>query len=128
MMDMPEGTRALVDHAVDEAAQTLFAAADVPLAQTDELLAAIQGPAVRAALEARIEQILKYGHDRAHDEMQAITRLPQLAREQFAMAIDVMGHDDRRNLAVARRRIARGIAIGLAAIDRLDMIKEESTR
>lgn len=125
MDQMPEGTGAIVDQAVEEAGQTPFAAADVPIARTDELLAAIQGPAVRAALEARIDQIVRHGHDREHDEMLPITRLPQLAREQLSMALDVMGSDDRRNLAVARRRIARGVAIGLAAIDRLDMISKE---
>lgn len=118
---------ALIDAAMEEAPQALLAADDVPLLRTDELLAAIQGPALRLVLEARIEQIIKHGHDSESDQMLAITRLPQLAREQGAMAIDVLGHDDRRNIKVAIRRLARSAAINLAAIDRLLLIKEEGT-
>jgi hypothetical protein len=33
MMELPPGTNAIVDAAVEEAAQTLFTAADVPLAR-----------------------------------------------------------------------------------------------
>lgn len=120
---LPAGTDAIVDDAMDEAAQSLFAAAHVPLARTPELLAAIQGRAVRAVLEARIEQIVKHGHDREHDAMLSIVRLPDLAIEVARIArsrIGVTGTD--RNLVAARRGLARAAAICLAAIDRLDMI------
>lgn len=126
MDQMPEGTRAIVNQAVEEAGQSLFAAADVPLARTDELLAAVQGPAIRAVLEARIEQIVRHGHDREHDEMLPITRLPQLAREQLSMALDTsLTAGERRDLRVARRRLARSAAMCLAAIDRLDMLTDK---
>lgn len=102
-------------------------AMDFPMARVGELLAAIQGPALRAVLDARIEQIVKHGHDAEHDQMQPIGQLPKLARETAAMAMDTLGGDERRNIPVARRRLARAAAICMAAIDRLDMIKEEGS-
>lgn len=126
MMDsLPPGTHALVDQAVEEAAQTLFDVADAPLARSDELLDAIQGPAVRAVLEARIGQILKQGHTRENDAMLSIVALPDKAIEMARIArsrIGVTGAD--RNLKAARKSLAAAAALCLAAIDRLDAVPE----
>jgi hypothetical protein len=78
---IPSGTRAIVDQAVEEAAQTLFSAADVPLARTDELLAAIQGPSLRAVLEFRVEQIVKHGYTAENDAMLPLLWLPRQATD-----------------------------------------------
>lgn len=119
MMELP-GTSPLVDQAINEAAQTLFSAVDVPLARSDEFLAAIQGPAVRAVLEARIEQIVKHGHTAEGDAWQPLGMLPREARDRLQMGCDCL-HGERRNLPVARRRFARAAALLLAAIDQIDL-------
>lgn len=120
MMDpMPEGTRALVDQAVDHVSQDLFRSADVPLARSDELLAAIQGDAVRSVLAARIEQIFKHGHTPEHDFMLPIGWLGKEARDRLMMASDCL-YAEKRNLPVARRRAAAAAAMALAFIDRID--------
>lgn len=118
----PTGTRAIVDEAVEEAAQTIFSAADVPLARAGELLAAIQGPAMRAVMEMRIEQIVKHGHTAEGDRMLPISLLPDEARKMAAAACDlIVATGERRNLPVARKRLARAAALCMAAIDRLDV-------
>ena len=119
MEPMPEGNRALVDQAVEEAAQSLFTAADVPLARSDEILAAIQGPAIRAVLEKRIEQIIKHGHTADGDFMMPLPRLGKEARDRLMMAGDCL-YGEKRNLVVARRRAAIAGALVLAFIDRID--------
>lgn len=118
---MPPGNKAIVDAAVDEAAQTLFTAADVPLARADELLAAIQGPAVRAVLEMRVEQMVKHGHTLDADLDLPLYWLVQDARIRLQSAVDLINAGpQRRNLPVARLRVVRALAVGLAAIDVLD--------
>jgi hypothetical protein len=117
---MPEGTRAIVDDALDEAAQTLFSAADVPLARAGELLAAISGPAVKAVLEARIEQIVKHGHSVEADAGLTLKYLPHNARSMILDASDLLD-GQHRNLVVGRRRLAKAAAMLLAAIDRVDL-------
>lgn len=120
-MDMPPGTASIVQASLDEARQTLFSAADVPLASTEELLAAISGPALNAVLEARIEQIVKHGHTPAQDAAMPLKVLPHHARSMILDATDLMDPGCRRNLTVARRRIAKAAAMLLAAIDRIDV-------
>lgn len=123
---IPEGTRAIVDQAVEEAAQSLFSVADVPLARADELLAALQGRAVRDVLQLRIEQMTKHGHDLLGDAQLPLGWLPNDARLRVTAALDLInGGPDRRNLPVARRRIATAAAILLAAIDVLDVVIEQ---
>ncbi|HVM38311.1 MAG TPA: hypothetical protein VM265_07995 [Sphingomicrobium sp.] len=118
---MPEGSRALVDQAVDEAAQTLFGAADVPIARRGELLAALQGPAVRSVLELRLEQMVKHGHTLEGDLDLPIGWLANDARIRLQSALDVINAGpERRNLPVARRRVATAAALCLAALDVLD--------
>jgi hypothetical protein len=122
MTELPPGTHAIVQDGLDEARQTLFSAADVPLARTDELLAAIAGSAVKAVLEARIEQILKHGHSPEADAELTLKYLPHHARSMIIDAVDLLQESGpHRNLVVGRRRLAKAAAMLLAAIDRVDI-------
>jgi hypothetical protein len=102
------------------------AAADVPLARADELLAAIAGPAVRRVLEMRIEQIVKHGHSAENDETLPLLWLPKQARRDHAQIacdrIGVTGKD--RNLEAAEKSLARTAALCLAALDRIRRARE----
>lgn len=119
---LPESTRAIVDEAIDEAAQSLFSAADVPLARTDEILALIQGRAVREVLEQRITQVVKFGHTRDGDASLPSGWLPNDAKNDLIGALDLInGGPDRRDLPRARKRIIRAAALCLAALDRLEL-------
>lgn len=119
---MTEGTTAIVDQAVEEGAQTIFSAADVPLARTDELTAAVQGPAARAVLEARIRHIVKNGHTAAADAELEPYRLLDKAVEMMRVARARCGVTDTNaaSLGGARKTAADACALGLAAIDRID--------
>jgi hypothetical protein len=87
-----------------------------------ELARALSGPAARLVGEMRLEQILKFGHDAENDSMLPIDRLPWLARERMVRAMDLIrATGEGRNLAVARKDLARAAAMCLAAIDRLDL-------
>lgn len=121
MEPIPAGTASLVDNAVDEAAQTLFSAADVPLARVDELLAALQGPAVRAVLEARIEQIVNFGHSLESDLHYPIAFLASEAGSRLTAARDVLMPGGRRDLRLAHRRFAAVGAMCLAILDVLEV-------
>jgi hypothetical protein len=124
MTELPPGTNAIVESAVEETAQTLFSAADVPLANADELLAALQGPAMRAVCEMRIEQIVKHGHTADNDAMLPILWLPKQARDHAQIACDRIGVTGRdRNLDSAKKSLARTAALCMAAIDRIDAAK-----
>lgn len=116
----PASTRAIVQDGLDEAAQTLFSAADVPLARAEELRAAVTSPAVRAVLETRIEQIVKHGHTAESDACLPLGILPREAKDRLIMGMDCL-HGDRRNLPIARRRFARAAALILASIEQLDL-------
>lgn len=120
MEPMP-GTTPIIDSAIEEGAQTLFSAADVPLASTDQLLALIQGPAMRAVIEARIEQVVKHGHTPEGDADRPLRLLPNNARQMILDTLDLLDPGGRQNLVVGRRRLARAAALLLAAIDRVDV-------
>ncbi len=95
----------------------------------DEIANAIRGPAVQAAIDARIEQIVRYGHDATHDADLSIDYLPRQARERLLHAHDQLtGSDGKQNLPAARKNIARAAAICLAAIDRLDLVLDAKER
>ncbi len=130
MTDQPEPIApAIVDRGMEEAAQALLSGDVVPMGRVEELLAAIQGPAVRAVLEARIEQIVRHGHDRDFDADLPPGKLPALAQQFAGLAkenIDAI--PERRDFNVARRRLARAGALCLAAIDRLDMASQTDRR
>lgn len=123
MMDgiEPRSTREIVQAGLDEATQSLFTAADVPLASAEELRAIATGPAMRSVIEARIEQIVKHGHTPAADADLPIKLLPSHARNMITDAFDLLDPGQRRNLTVARRRLAKSAAMLLAAIDRVDV-------
>jgi hypothetical protein len=88
----------------------------------DEIDNAARGPAVRAAVDMRIEQIVKHGHDAEHDSMLPVDELPRLARQRLAAAIEqISGTGEKQNLPVARKNLARTAAMCMAAIDRIDV-------
>lgn len=118
-MDLP-GNRDAIEHGLEEARQTLFSAADVPLASADELATIVAGAATRAVLEARIEQVVKHGHTPAADADLPLKQLPANARSMIIDTLDLL-EGPHRNLVVARRRLAKACAMLLAAIDRVDV-------
>ncbi len=112
----------LLDAATEDGAQAVRTGPDFPPEKLPEILAAIQGPAVRAALEMRIGHFAR-GHDAEHDSFLPIEALPRLAREFGMAAIDQLtGTSEKQNLPVARKNLARMAAAALAGIDRLDMV------
>ena len=121
----PAGTASIVQAGLDQARQTVFSAADVPLASTDELLAVVCGPAVKAVLEARIAPVVKHGHTPANDANVPLKILPAHARSMIIDTMDLLdgppGRLPAHNLTVARRRLAKAAAMLLAAIDRVDV-------
>jgi hypothetical protein len=105
---------------------------DVPEAtidRTDELLQALTGPAVRAVLLIRAEQIAKHGHDREYDSMLPLVHLPKRAKWFASASIEhITGTGQVRDLRMARVRLAKAAALCLAAIDRLDAAESPHVR
>lgn len=91
---------------------------DAPLGQADELVAAVTGPALKAAVQARV-RMLAGGHNAENDDLLPIGWLPMEARHCFERIRAVMIRE-RVDLDEVRRLLAEGVAYGLAAIDRLD--------
>ena len=114
------GDRDIIEAALEQAGQTIFSAADVPLARADELAAIVTGAAVKAVLEARIAQVVKHGHTPAADAAWPLRKLPADARSMLVAGMDLM-EGPHRNLVVGRRRFAKAAAMLLAAIDRVDL-------
>lgn len=119
-----------IDQGLEEAAQVVFSAAahEGRLGQLEEVLHAVQGPAVRGTLEARVEQIVRYGHDAAADAARKPEGIARDGLEHIDRAIEIL-HEYRarggdRHLRTARKKLERGAAVMLAAIDRL--IAEEA--
>ena len=121
MTDSIPGAKRLVDEALDEGAQAIVNSA-APLARTDELVAAVQGPAVRAVLDARIRHIVKNGHTVEADVRLEPYQLLDKTVEKMRIARARVGVLDvtPESLAAARKALADGCALGLAAIDRID--------
>jgi hypothetical protein len=95
----------------------------------DEIANAIRGPAVQAAIDMRIEAIVRFGHDSEHDDMQPIQHLPRQARERLIAAIEqIEGTGEKRQLPAARKNLARVAAMCMAAIDRLDRATAVETK
>jgi hypothetical protein len=92
----------VVDQGVEEAAQAAIAP-DAPLVMTDELLAAVQGRAVRDVLAARVRLIVVQGHTADSDDFLPIGWLPMEARQRFESARDLMT-DDHRDCSWCGRR------------------------
>jgi len=117
---------ALIEETLEEVPQQLLGERTIRLVQLEQLLAAIQGPAMRMVIEARVDQIVKRGHTRDSDAMLPIGWLSRRAHDMVQAATDnIDGTLERRNLPIAKARLARAAALCLAAIDRLNMIKEE---
>lgn len=86
-----------------------------------EIRRILQGPALQAAIAARLQQVVRHGHDAEADAMLALDALPLRAREYLAAALEqIRGHHTERNLPVARKNLARTAALCLAAYDRLE--------
>jgi hypothetical protein len=120
LSETPQSTSSIVQHGLDAAKQTLFSAASVPLASAEELLAAVSGPALKAVLEMRIEQIVKYGHTVENDAMLPLLWLPRQAADYARIACDRVGVTGKdRNLNAAIKALVRSAALSLAAIDRI---------
>jgi hypothetical protein len=123
---MNEEGHAIISHALDHAAASLFdVAGSAPLASAEELRAALTGPAMAMVCRMRIEQIVKHGHTAENDETLPLIWLPKQARDHAQIAcanIGVTGKD--RNLAAAEKGLARTAALCLAALDRLRLARE----
>jgi hypothetical protein len=120
MMDMPPGSQSIVQDGLDHAAQSLFSAADVPLARAEDLRSAVTSAAVRQVLEMRLEQIVKHGHTPERDAELAMRHLPANARSMIIDSMDLL-EGPHRNLVVAKRRLAKAAAMLIAAIDRVSV-------
>ena len=95
----------------------------------DQLDNAIRGAAVRMAIDMRIEQILRYGHDAEHDAMQPISHCPREALKRLHAAIEqIEATGERRNLPVAIKNLARTAALCMAGIDRLQAAIDSAER
>lgn len=98
-----------------------------PATLAAELANAAAGPALRAVMTMRMQQIVAHGHDSEADSMLAVDRLPQLAREYLIAAQEqIAGTRGEQNLPVARKNLARTAAMCLAAMDRLDTAMRSS--
>lgn len=108
----------IVSFAVEDAAQAVIQP-DIPLALVPELLAALQGPGMRAVMAKRVDQIARRGHSADNDDMLPLGWLPMEARQAFERARDHLS-GEHRDLARVRGLLVEAAAVGLAAIDRLD--------
>lgn len=115
-----------LDEASRDAAIQALGQTDAAIARADDLVAAIAGAALKAVVQARVEQIVKHGYTTEDDAMLSIVYLPAQVR-RMAVAADeaakVTGRD--RDLAVVRRRLAACAALCMAAIDRLDIAEPD---
>lgn len=94
--------------------------APLELRHLKEIENAIRGPSVQRVLDVRLSQIVEHGHDAEHDAMLPIGYLPRKAHERILAAIEVLdGREDGERLARAQRALSVGLAIGLAALDRI---------
>ncbi|HEY0149882.1 MAG TPA: hypothetical protein VGB70_12875 [Allosphingosinicella sp.] len=89
------------------------------LLDLDELINAVSGPAVRAAIDRRIEQAVKHGHSRAADLRLPVKQLVKEARDRLNAALELLDSVslERRQQALLKVEIALGL--GLAAHDRV---------
>lgn len=74
--------------------------------------------ALALVLEARREQIEKHGHDETADAGKSPHELAEIGRRYVQEAIEILHPGDRQNLDVGIKRLARGGAMMLAAIER----------
>lgn len=117
---------AIVDMAVEDAAQAVIQS-DIPLSLVPELLAALQGPAMRDVMARRVDQIARRGHLAENDDMLPIGWLPMEARCALERARDRLNGDN-RDLGEVRTQLIEAVALTLAGIDRLDRAMREGER
>lgn len=108
----------IVASAIGEAAQAIIQP-DVPLALVDELLATVQGQSVQDVLKARVRMVLDDG-TAEDDDMLPIGVLPNLAEDKIKAGRAALFEKSATRLQNARALLVEGLAIGLAAVDRLD--------
>lgn len=71
----------------------------------------------------RIEQVTKHGHsDESDMALESVRSLPRAARDRIDSALEHLhgNYHTTESLTIARKQLAKGLAIGLAAIDRID--------
>jgi hypothetical protein len=104
------------------AAIQALGATDAPIARADELAAAVAGPALKAIVAMRVEQIVTRGHSALADLEVEPYRLLDKAVEMMRVARSRCGVTDMNaaSLAAARKTAAKACALGMAVIDRID--------
>jgi hypothetical protein len=93
---------------------------DARLFQADDMVALVTGPALKAIVAARVDQVAKHGHTPDRDADLPLKHLPHHARSMLLDTVDLL-EGPHRNLVVARRRLAKAAAMLMAAIDRVDL-------
>lgn len=109
-----------LDEASRDVAIQALAQSDAPIGDADDLVAIVTGPALKAVVLARVEQVAKHGHTPARDADLPIKHLPHHARSMIIDTVDLL-EGPHRNLVVARRRLAKAAAMLMAAVDRVDI-------
>lgn len=106
-----------------DAAVPREAAEDAPLPrllETDEIINAATGPAVRAAIDRRIEQAVAHGHSRAADLARPMHDLVRRARVRLSDALDLLeGNPPPEKLARALMKVEIALGLALAGHDRI---------
>ncbi len=77
--------------------------------------------ALQDVLNARLEQIQRWGHSDEADAMLPVTELPRLARDRVLAASEQLALRGRDGLPIARDQLVKAGALILASIDRIDM-------
>ena len=106
----------------DPSNPTGAAGSGAPIAQADELVAIVTGAAFRALVTARVGLYLK-GHTPENDDLLPVGMLPLRAGKALAAARDRLHQGccgDSDALGEARALLVEGVALGLAAIERVD--------
>jgi hypothetical protein len=109
------------DNLAADAALQALGTTDAPISRADELAAAVTGAALRATVQARAEQIIKYEHTIETDAGLPVGFLASEALRRLQAARDVMAPGARRDLNVARRRVAATAALCWALLDVIDL-------
>ncbi len=119
-------------------ADQLFTDIDAPDSDDDELAFT---PAQYATLErltklialldvnaARIEQVTKWRHTDESDANEPIWWHAKKGGERIDAAIEQLRLGGKDGLAIARKQLVKGLALGLAAIDRIDAVLAATTK
>lgn len=85
----------------------------------DDLVNAVQGPAIDAVQRRRVEQLVGKGYDRAHDLAKAPAHFLVEMRERLGHAAEMIARGAPSDCEAARIKIEVLCALGLALWDRL---------